>query len=153
MYSLLTPPRYLINPRFHLTSPLVSGLFYLSPGLGFLVGTIVGGKWADMTVNRYIQKRAGTRIPQDRLNSGLLAFFMLVPAAQLVYGWSLEKTFGGFAVPTLAIFFAGLGLMMAFSSLNTYCTGILFILSLALPIVLAAKQFLACFLRKRGDAR
>jgi hypothetical protein len=141
MYSLLTPPRYLINPRFHLPSPLVSGLFYLSPGLSFLIGTIAGGKWADMTVNRYILKRGGTRLPQDRLNSGPLAFFMLLPAAQLVYGWGLEKAFGGFAVPTLAIFFAGLGLMMAFSSLNTYCTGVIFLPPLALPSVPAANQF------------
>ena len=30
MYSLLTPIRYVLNPRFHLTSPLQAGLFYLS---------------------------------------------------------------------------------------------------------------------------
>ncbi|KAA8905669.1 putative MFS transporter [Sphaerosporella brunnea] len=91
--------RSLINPRFHLTSPLVSGL-------GFLLGTIVGSKWADMTMTKYVQKRRGVRVPQDRLNSELLAFFLLLPAAKIMYGWSLEKTFGGFALPTLAIFFA-----------------------------------------------
>jgi len=123
MYSLLTPPRTLINPRFHLTTPLVSGLFYLAPGAGFLIGTTLGGKWADITVKRNIIKRNGVRIAQDRLNSRILAFFLLVPIATAIYGWSLQFTVGGLAVPTVAIFFSGVGLMVAFSSLNTYCTG------------------------------
>lgn len=37
MYSLLTPIRYVLNPRFHLTSPIQSGLFYLAPGCGYIV--------------------------------------------------------------------------------------------------------------------
>lgn len=123
MYSLLTSPRTLINPRFHLTSPLVSGLFYLAPGAGFLIGTTVGGKWADITVRRNIIKRNGVRIAQDRLNSGTIAFFILVPIATVIYGWCLQFTWGGLAVPIISIFFSGVGLMLAFSSLNTYCTG------------------------------
>lgn len=123
MYSLLTSPRTLINPRFHLTSPLVSGLFYLAPGAGFLIGTTVGGKWADITVRRNIIKRNGVRIAQDRLNSGTVAFFILVPIATVIYGWCLQFTLGGLAVPIISIFFSGVGLMVAFSSLNTYCTG------------------------------
>jgi MFS family permease len=39
MYSLLTPLRSVINPRFHLTSPIQSGLFYIAPGCGYLLGT------------------------------------------------------------------------------------------------------------------
>lgn len=35
MYSLLTPIRYVLNPRFGLTSPIQSGLFYLAPGFGY----------------------------------------------------------------------------------------------------------------------
>ncbi|KAL1981014.1 hypothetical protein VTN96DRAFT_3238 [Rasamsonia emersonii] len=125
MYSLLTSPRTLINPRFHLTSPLVSGLFYLAPGAGFLIGTTVGGKWADITVRRNIIKRNGVRIAQDRLNSGTVAFFILVPIATVIYGWCLQFTLGGLAVPIISIFFSGVGLMVAFSSLNTYCTEVM----------------------------
>ncbi|KZF23239.1 synaptic vesicle transporter [Xylona heveae TC161] len=125
LYSLLTPPRYLINPRFHLTTPLVSGLFYIAPGAGFFSGVLIGGRWADMTVKRYIVKREGTRLPQDRLNSGVLAFFFMVPAATLVFGWSLQYVVGGLPVPTIAMFFSGMGLMFAFSSLNTYCAEVM----------------------------
>lgn len=52
--------------------PLIIGLFYIAPGTGFLVGSIVGGRLSDHTVKRYIKKRNGLRLPQDRLNSGLL---------------------------------------------------------------------------------
>lgn len=123
MYSLLTPPRYLINPRFHLTTPLVSGLFYLAPGGGFLIGVIAGGRWADITVKKWMLKRDGQRLAQDRLNSGILAFFFLVPVATAIYGWSLEFTVGGLAVPAVAMFFCGVGLMVAFTCLNTYTSG------------------------------
>lgn len=32
MYSLLSPIRYVLNPRFNLNSPIQSSLFYLAPG-------------------------------------------------------------------------------------------------------------------------
>lgn len=47
MYSLLTPIRYVLNPRFNLNSPIQSGLFYLAPGCGYILGTFVGGRYAD----------------------------------------------------------------------------------------------------------
>ncbi|KAK2625084.1 hypothetical protein QTJ16_005453 [Diplocarpon rosae] len=43
MYSLLTPIRYILNPRFDLNSPIESGLFYLAPGCGYILGTFFGG--------------------------------------------------------------------------------------------------------------
>ncbi|ROW03842.1 hypothetical protein VPNG_07284 [Cytospora leucostoma] len=119
-YSLLTPVRYLIDPRFNLQTPLLSGLFYLSPGVGFVLGTIGGGWWADLNVRKYIVKRGGIRIPEDRLHSGLVAFFLLLPGGTLTYGWCLEYVVGGLPLAAIAIFFSCLGLMMAISSLNTY---------------------------------
>lgn len=71
MYSLLTPIRYVLNPRFHLTSPIQSGLFYIAPGCGYLLGTFFGGRWADRTVRIWIEKRGGQRVPEDRLKSCL----------------------------------------------------------------------------------
>ncbi|THX37476.1 MFS general substrate transporter [Aureobasidium pullulans] len=122
-YSLLAAPRHLINPRFNLTSPLVSGLFYIAPGAGFLLGSIAGGRFSDMTMAKKIMQRGGKRVPQDRLNSGLIAFFLIIPASQLIYGWCLQYDVGGLALAIVAAFFTGAGLMAAFSSLNTYCAG------------------------------
>ncbi|PYH32978.1 putative MFS transporter [Aspergillus neoniger CBS 115656] len=119
-YAMLTSARSIFNPRFHLTTALVSGLFYLAPGAGFLVGSILGGRLSDRTVRNYIKKRNGTRLPQDRLNSGLGTLFFVLPAAALVYGWTLQEEKGGMVVPIIAAFFGGVGLMGTFNGLNTY---------------------------------
>ncbi|OGM46263.1 MFS transporter [Aspergillus bombycis] len=118
-YSLLTSARSIFNPRFHLTTALISGLFYLAPGAGFLIGSITGGKLSDRTVRKYITRR-GFRLPQDRLNSGLVTLFAVLPVSALIYGWTLQEEKGGMAVPILAAFFAGWGLMGSFNTLNTY---------------------------------
>lgn len=76
-----------------------------------------------MTMAKKIIERGGKRVPQDRLNSGLFAFFLIIPSSQLIYGWCLQYDVGGLALAIVAAFFTGFGLMAAFSSLNTYCAG------------------------------
>lgn len=120
MYSFLTPIRYVLNPRFHLTSPLQSGLFYLCPGAGYLLGTFAGGRWADRTVKAWIIKR-GYRVPEDRLRSGLPFMGGVIPACMLVYGWCIETRTGGIAVPVIAMFLQGVSQLFCFPSLNVYC--------------------------------
>ena len=122
-YGLLSSVRHIINPRFNLTTPLVGGLFYFAPGAGFVVGSLVGGRFSDHTVKRYIEKRNGVRLPKDRLNSGLVNFFFILPLSILLYGWCLDKDFGGLALPIVMAFWIGVGLMGAFNGLNTYTGG------------------------------
>jgi MFS family permease len=127
-YSILASPHHILVQHFGLTSPLSSGLFYIAPATGFLVGTIVGGRYSDMTVRRFIKLR-GERLPQDRLNSGMWSFFLVIPAASLISGWGLQYCDSctaakeGLALPIVTAFFAAAGLLAAFASLNTYCTG------------------------------
>ena len=124
MYSLLTPIRYVLNPRFHLTSPIQSGLFYIAPGCGYLIGTFVGGRWADRTVKIWIQKK-GRRVPEDRLRSCLPFLGLCIPGCMLIYGWSVEKAVGGIPLPVLAMFFQGIAQLFCFPSLNTYCLDVM----------------------------
>ncbi|KAJ4349389.1 uncharacterized protein N0V89_008004 [Didymosphaeria variabile] len=125
-YSILASPRHILVERFGLTSPLSSGLFYIAPATGFLVGTVIGGRYSDMTVRKFIKLR-GERLPQDRLNSGVWPFFLIIPVAVLIYGWGLqycnscEAVKGGLALPIVTAFLAAAGLLAAFASLNTYC--------------------------------
>ncbi|KAL5043904.1 hypothetical protein BDW71DRAFT_199470 [Aspergillus fruticulosus] len=124
-YGTLTSVRHVINPRFGFTTPLVSGLFYLAPGTGFIVGSLVGGRLSDHTVKRYIRKRDGLRLPKDRLNSGTVYFFAVLPASMVLYGWCLQKQFGGLALPIILAFLIGAGLMGAWNGLNTYSAEII----------------------------
>ena len=125
MYSLLTPIRYVLNPRFHLTSPLQSGLFYIAPGCGYLLGTFFGGRWADRTVKRNITRRNGVRVPEDRLKSCLPFLGIIIPTCMLLYGWSVEKQFGGIPLPTIMMFVQGVAQLFCFPSLNTYCLDVM----------------------------
>ncbi|KAJ4251522.1 hypothetical protein NW762_011509 [Fusarium torreyae] len=119
-YGLLTCVRHIITPRFHITTPLISGLFYIALGMGFIVGSVLGGRMSDHAVKRYLTKRDGTRLPKDRLNSGLVYLLAVLPISLLLYGWSLEKKIGGLALPIVMAFWIGVGLMGAWNGLNTY---------------------------------
>ncbi|KAJ7609221.1 major facilitator superfamily domain-containing protein [Mycena polygramma] len=124
MYSLLTPIRYIINPRFALTSPLQSGLFYLAPGCGYFVGTFFGGPYADYTVKKWIAIR-GVRIPEDRLRSCFPFMGAIIPGCMLVYGWSIQERVGGIALPVIVMFIQGCAQLFCFPSLNTYCLDVI----------------------------
>ncbi|KAK7429420.1 hypothetical protein QQZ08_004012 [Neonectria magnoliae] len=122
-YGVLSSVRRIINPRFNLTSPLESGLFYLAPGAGFLIGSTLGGKLSDQVVKKYIRKRNGLRLPEDRLNSSLPAILVVLPFGTLLYGWSVNNEIGGMPLPIVGSFIQGVGLMASFSGLNTYSAG------------------------------
>lgn len=120
-YSLLTPIRYVLNPRFDLQTPLQSGLFYLAPGTGFIVGTLGGGRWADHVLKRWIAKRNGQRVAEDRLRSCIGFMGVVIPASMLIYGWSVDKAVGGIPLPVVFMFMQGVAQSFSFPSLNTYC--------------------------------
>jgi hypothetical protein len=124
-YALLTPIRYILNPRFHLNSPIQCGLFYLAPGAGYLAGTFVGGRWADYFVKKYIKRRNGLRIPEDRLRSCLAFVIIIAPGCILVYGWTLDQEVGGIPVPVIAMFLQGVAQLFCFPSINTYCLDVM----------------------------
>lgn len=125
MYSLLTPIRYVLNPRFNLSSPMESGLFYIAPGCGYLLGTFFGGRWADHVVRKWIGKRSGKRVPEDRLRSCLIALGVVIPGCMLVYGWSVDRRVGGIPLPVIAMFVQGVAQLFCFPSLNTYCLDVM----------------------------
>lgn len=77
---------------------------------------------SDTTVKKYIVKK-GVRRPKDRLNSGLVGLFIILPAAILIFAWPLQMEKGGLTLPIIAAFFVGLGLMGTFNGINTYMAG------------------------------
>jgi hypothetical protein len=125
MYSLLTPIRYVLNPRFGLTTPMQGGLFYLAPGTGYLVGTFGGGRYADFVTRRWIKKRGGVRVPEDRMRSAIPFMGFVIPACMVVYGWSVEKEVGGIPLPVIMMFLQGVAQLFCFPSLNTYCLDVM----------------------------
>lgn len=124
-YALLTPISYVLNPRFNLKTPIESGLFFLAPGCGYVFGTFFGGRYADYVVRKWIRKRDGVRVPEDRLKSCLVFLGLSIPAWVLVYGWTVEQKVGGIPVPVIALFLQGVSQTFVFPSLNTYCLDVM----------------------------
>ncbi|KAE8383720.1 putative MFS transporter [Aspergillus bertholletiae] len=124
-FSLLAVPRHVIEKRFQLHTPILSGLFYLAPTSGFVVGTILGGRLSDRTVKWWVKRRNGLRLPEDRLRSGVVSFFIVIPAAYLGFGWGIqcdECSRARLAAPIVTAFFVGVGVFDAMTGLNTYCS-------------------------------
>lgn len=120
MYSLLTPIRYILNPRFNLTSPIQSAFFYLAPGAGYLFGAALGGEWSDFTLKREMKKRGMVFVPEDRLLATLIPLGLIIPLSMLVYGWTIDKRVGGIPTCVIMMFIQGAGQFFALPSLNTY---------------------------------
>lgn len=142
-YSLLTPIRYVLNPRFNLTSPLQSALFYLAPGSGYLFGTLVGGRWSDYVVARYIRKR-GRRVPEDRLNTSFFIMGLCIPGCMVIYGWAIEKEKGGIPLVVIVMFLQAFAQLLCLPSLNTYLIDVL--QDKGLSSVAVAGNYLARFM-------
>lgn len=150
MYSLLTPIRYVLNPRFHLTSPIQSGLFYIAPGCGYLVGTFMGGRWADYMVKKWIRKK-NKRVPEDRLRSCYAFMGGAIPVCMLIYGWSVDQAVGGVPLPVLAMFVQGVAQLFCFPSLNTYCLDVMQAKGLSSEVV-AGNYMIRYFFAAAGSA-
>lgn len=102
-----------------------SGLFYLAPGAGYLLGTFVGGRYADHVVKKYIRKMGGKRVPEDRMRSAVPFMGLVIPGCVLIYGWSVEKNVGGIPLAVIVLFLQGVAQLFCFPSLNTYCLDVM----------------------------
>lgn len=125
MYSLITPITYVLNPRFGITSPILSGLFFLAPGVGYILGALLGGRWADYTVKVYMRRRQGLILPEDRLKSCLPFVGILAPVSTILYGWSVQYEFGGIAVPVIMLFLQAVAQLFGFLAINPYCLDVM----------------------------
>lgn len=107
---------------------LILGLLYIPGSLGYLIASILGGRWIDRIMHREARKagrydNSGKLIfrPEDRMRENAWIAAILWPGALIWYGWSAEN--GVFwLVPMIANFFFGLGSMLIFSVSTTMLT-------------------------------
>ncbi|KAL2061645.1 hypothetical protein VTL71DRAFT_7022 [Oculimacula yallundae] len=98
--------------------PEISGLAYISLGLGFFVGLAVVARISDTTVVRMTKANDGVFEPEMRLPACIF-FACFVPVTFFWYGWSADKGVH-WIVPIIGLIPFGFGMMGIFIPIQTY---------------------------------
>ncbi|KAK4121135.1 MFS general substrate transporter [Parathielavia appendiculata] len=108
--------------------PIPLGACYLAPSLGYILASLVGGRWID-----YIMAREAERaerfdehgqlvyLPEDRMRENMWLAATLYPGALVWFGWTAQKG-AHFMVPSVANFWFGVGSMLVFGVTTTMLT-------------------------------
>lgn len=109
-------------------SVIIIGLLYIPNSLGYILASIIGGRWVDHIMHR--EARAAGRYdengklifrPEDRLRENAWIAAIMFPGAMIWYGWSADKGII-WIVPMIANFFFGVGSMIIFGTVTTMLT-------------------------------
>ena len=109
-------------------SIIILGLTYIPNSLGYLIASVLGGRWTDAimareakSAGRYDENGKLMYRPEDRMRENAWIAAALYPGALIWYGWTAEKGVP-WPVPLIANFFFGLGSMLIFSMATTMLT-------------------------------
>lgn len=115
-------------------STLIIGLLYIPSSVGYILSSVLGGRWNDSIMRRVAIKRQSTTNngtdqrdipldyrPEDRMGINAWVAGFMFPAALLVYGWVIQNGII-WPVPMLATFAFGVGSMLVFSVSTTMLT-------------------------------
>ncbi|ORY85647.1 major facilitator superfamily domain-containing protein [Protomyces lactucae-debilis] len=96
---------------------IIIGCLYLGNSIGYIIGSILGGKWCDIVMQRAKEKEGGEYIPERRfgLNAWTGAFF--APAGLFIYGWTIGQFW---LIPLIGTFIFGLATMFIYAAVTTY---------------------------------
>lgn len=111
--SLVAPIAHIMKPRYNLKNELLAGLLYIPQGVGYFFGCLVGGWAADREL------RAG-KVAEDRLRSVLICSILTGPFFFMLYGWALDRRFGGLALSIIGQGCTGFSLAFYFPSIGAY---------------------------------
>jgi hypothetical protein len=81
-----------------------------------LVGSRLSGHLSDSTVARWIERRSGEFVPEDRLRATLVASGLVVPLSLLGVGLTMQfwTSTGGLAMSLVLLFASGIGVSFLF---------------------------------------
>ncbi|GAB1313897.1 Putative quinidine resistance [Madurella fahalii] len=104
------------------------GLLYLAPSTGYVLASMLGGRWIDSIMAREARRAARydahgqlVYLPEDRMRENMWLAATLYPGALIWYGWTAERGVH-WIVPSVANFFFGVGSMLVFGAVTTMLT-------------------------------
>ncbi|KJR88829.1 MFS multidrug resistance transporter [Sporothrix schenckii 1099-18] len=109
-------------------SELIVGLLYIPSSLGYILASLVGGRWIDNIMarearkaGRYDQQGRLVFLPEDRMRENAWLSASLFPAALVWFGWTAQHGIY-WIVPSIANFVFGFGSMLVFGAVTTMLT-------------------------------
>jgi len=105
-----------MDKYFNITDESIVGAICMCAGFGNLIGAPVAGKLSDAKVARYLEKRKGLRIPEDRLRVCIFGAMVALPLSALLFGVALNVLEGPIAIATicLCLMMVGMGVDLCF---------------------------------------
>ncbi|CAG8488794.1 16046_t:CDS:2 [Cetraspora pellucida] len=105
------------SARYNFTSSQI-GMFLIAPSSGFMLGSLLGGKYSDYLSKKSILSSGGVYYPEVRIKSAWFGS-LLFPVTGFIYGWLLDISFNIYVLAIL-IFLCSFGTLITFSTLSTY---------------------------------
>jgi multidrug resistance protein len=109
-------------------SSILLGLLYIAPSTGYVLGSMLGGRWIDVIMarearraRRYDADGKLVYLPEDRMRENMWLAGTLYPGALIWYGWTAEKGLH-WIIPSIANLFFGVGSMLVFGVVTTMLT-------------------------------
>ncbi|KAK9261829.1 major facilitator superfamily domain-containing protein [Lipomyces tetrasporus] len=113
-----TLPDLFQSPPYNFSS-IVTGLLYLPNGLGYVLGSLVGGRWSDRILKNAIKKNNGKMVPEARLAENMLTAGIVVCSGMILFGWTAWRHLFWF-VPIIGTFLFGFGSLIIFTTTLTF---------------------------------
>ncbi|ODV63442.1 MFS general substrate transporter [Ascoidea rubescens DSM 1968] len=70
--------------------PMLIGLVYLPNSAGYIVASVLGGKYVDSLLKKY-EKKYGFLAPEARISYNMLMAIIFFPISLLITGWCFQK--------------------------------------------------------------
>ncbi|RIB04024.1 major facilitator superfamily domain-containing protein, partial [Gigaspora rosea] len=114
MQNISIPVNY--SSRYNFTT-LEIGLFFIAPSLGYMLGSLIGGKYSDFLAQKFLSS-TGDYHPEVRIKAAWFGS-LLLPISCFIYGWLLEINFNVYVLGII-LFLCSFGMLSTFNTLSTY---------------------------------
>lgn len=128
LYLLNISLEYTFSRPPYSFSIIILGLTYIPNSIGYLLASLLGGRWTDVIMarearnaGRYDKDGKLMYRPEDRMRENAWIAAILYPGALVWYGWTAQYGVP-WPVPLIANFFFGVGSMLIFSMATTMLT-------------------------------
>lgn len=100
-------------------SPVIIGLMYIPNTLGYIISSVLSGRYSDKVVRRVKAANNGVFIPEARFAAHVFMGAIMYPLSLILFGWTAQYHVFWF-IPLIGSFLYGMSSMIIFGTCMTY---------------------------------